>query len=128
MTEEPEDGDQHLARGLWAMGDIVRLRIMRLLPEKVDCSGGYNVTRLAQELGLAQPTVSHHLRMLRMARVVGCTKHCRDVYYYLNKSGCASLLRDLEMLLQSKGVGGEATGPGDQADGVAVGEAGGEAS
>jgi ArsR family transcriptional regulator, arsenate/arsenite/antimonite-responsive transcriptional repressor len=100
MLEAHQEGDQGLARQLWALGDIVRLRMIRLLPTKADCSSGYNVTRLAQEMGLAQPTVSHHLRMLKVAGVVECTKHCRDAYYYLNKEACAELLEDVRELLE----------------------------
>ncbi len=76
--------DEDLARQLWAIGDIVRIRMLRLLPRSEDCSHGNNVSQLAKKLGLSQPTISHHLRILRQTRIVRYRKMCRDVFYWID--------------------------------------------
>ncbi len=54
-----------------------------------------NVSQLAEKLNLSQPTVSHHLRVLRQAGIIECTKLCRDVYYYVNIEEARTLLDTL---------------------------------
>lgn len=76
--------DDELARQLWALGDVVRLRLLALLPRSSDCQSGMNVSSLAEKMELSQPTISHHLRILRQAGIIESTKHCRDVFYYIN--------------------------------------------
>jgi len=74
-----------LAQQLKAVGDPTRLRILQLLPRSKTCRGGYNVSQLADELGIAQPTVSHHLKILFQAKLISCEKMCRDAYYWINE-------------------------------------------
>ena len=74
-----------LARQLKAIGDPTRLRILVLLPCTKTCQGGYNVSQLADELGVPQPTVSHHLKILFQADLIRCEKMCRDAYYWINE-------------------------------------------
>lgn len=71
-----------MAKRLWALGDLARLRLLSLLPQKPTCASRTNVSQLAERLGMSQPTVSHHLRILRQAGFVEYTKHCRDCYYW----------------------------------------------
>lgn len=92
------DTDQ-LARQLWAVGDATRLRLLHLLPTEADCAGGYNVSALAERLGLAQPTVSHHLRVLRQAGIIQSTRMCRDIYYYVDQAEVARVLDNLRAVL-----------------------------
>ena len=69
-----------------ALGDPLRLQILRLLPD-ADCACKvYNVSGLAEKLNVPQPTVSHHLRTLKQAGVVKCRKTCRDVYYWIDRA------------------------------------------
>jgi DNA-binding transcriptional ArsR family regulator len=81
----PAINEEVLARQLWALGDVVRLRILKLLPVVPDCEHGNNVTEIAQRLGISQPTASHHLRILRQAGFIEGRRMCRDVYYSLNE-------------------------------------------
>ena len=74
-----------LARQLKAIGDPTRLRILGLLPRVKTCHGVYNVSQLAGELGIPQPTVSHHLKILFQADLIKCEKMCRDAYYWINE-------------------------------------------
>ncbi|MEX1125750.1 MAG: metalloregulator ArsR/SmtB family transcription factor [Acidimicrobiia bacterium] len=67
------------ARALAALGDPVRLRIVSLLaasPEGTACG-----CELESPLGLSQPTVSHHLRILREAGLVIGRREGRWVHY-----------------------------------------------
>ena len=68
-----------------ALGEPARLRILQLLPLTNKCEDVYNVSELAEELVIPQPTVSHHLRILHRAGLVQCAKMCRDVYYWIDQ-------------------------------------------
>lgn len=60
------------------LSDKTRLNILMLL------SGGEkNVTNLCDELSLPQPTVSHHLGLLRMNNVIGNRRVGKQVFYAL---------------------------------------------
>ncbi|MBD3242430.1 MAG: metalloregulator ArsR/SmtB family transcription factor [Chitinivibrionales bacterium] len=74
-----------LAERLKAVADTTRLRILQLLPTRPDCKLVYNVSELAEELQIPQPTVSHHLKVLYNAGLVKSEKMCRDVYYWIDK-------------------------------------------
>jgi DNA-binding transcriptional ArsR family regulator len=61
------------------LSDKTRLNILMLL------SGGErNVTSLCESLGLPQPTVSHHLGLLRLNNVIGNRRSGKQVFYTLN--------------------------------------------
>ena len=61
------------------LSDGTRLNILFLLSQ-----GERNVTTLCAELGLPQPTVSHHLGLLRMNNVIANRRHGKQVFYSLN--------------------------------------------
>lgn len=61
------------------LSDETRLRIMMLLTQ-----GERNVTSLCEQLGLPQPTVSHHLGLLRMSNLIANRRHGKQVFYGLN--------------------------------------------
>lgn len=61
------------------LSDKTRLSILMRLSD-----GERNVTSLCEELGLPQPTVSHHLGLLRMNNVVGNRRHGKQVFYALH--------------------------------------------
>src|SRR5947199_5004976 len=63
------------------LSDRTRLQIVMLL-----ASGERNVTSLCEELKLPQPTVSHHLGLLRMNRVIINKRHGKQVIYTLDSS------------------------------------------
>ncbi len=91
----PTRHNTDLAKQLWAAGDPVRLRILRMLSPQADCEHGNNVSALAKRLQLAQPTVSHHLRVLRQAGLVSYRKMCRDVFYWIDPAGAAAMTEAL---------------------------------
>src|SRR3954467_2905896 len=61
------------------LSDKTRLNILFLLSE-----GERNVTSLCEELRLPQPTVSHHLGLLRMSNLIGNRRNGKQVFYGLN--------------------------------------------
>lgn len=67
------------------LSDRTRLTILMLLAE-----GERNVTSLCEELNLPQPTVSHHLGLLRMANLIGNRRNGKQVFYTLNGHVSAS--------------------------------------
>jgi ArsR family transcriptional regulator, zinc-responsive transcriptional repressor len=62
------------------LSDRTRLNILMLLAE-----GERNVTSLCEELHLPQPTVSHHLGLLRLNNVIGNRRNGKQVIYTLNR-------------------------------------------
>lgn len=58
--------DDRIAEVARALGHPARIRIVRLLLERERCIGG----DIVEEIGLAQSTVSEHLRILKEAGLV----------------------------------------------------------
>lgn len=70
-----------------ALGHPARIRIVQLLVDRHSCIGG----DIVDELGLAQSTVSEHLRILKLAGVItGEIEHPR-ICYSLNPSILSAL-------------------------------------
>jgi ArsR family transcriptional regulator, arsenate/arsenite/antimonite-responsive transcriptional repressor len=74
----PEPERQRLATQFKALGDPTRLAIVNQLAGSGECC----VCAL-DGLGLSQPTVSHHLRILRDAGLVESTRRGTWAYYRL---------------------------------------------
>jgi ArsR family transcriptional regulator len=74
-----EDRATAMASMLAALADPVRLRIVSMLIDSPDgsCCG----CDLEQPLGLSQPTISHHLKVLRESGLVTGDKDGRWVHY-----------------------------------------------
>jgi ArsR family transcriptional regulator len=73
-TQAPE-----LARRFAALGDPVRLRLLSMLATTPD--GAVCACDLVEPLGKSQPTVSHHLKVLREAGLVTSEKRGVNVWY-----------------------------------------------
>jgi DNA-binding transcriptional ArsR family regulator len=89
-------GDDRFARTFAALGETTRLRIMQLLPREEICAEMYNVVELAEELGLRQPTVSHHLKILAEAGLIHGRRHCNSLYYYVDQQAVLAWLREVK--------------------------------
>jgi len=61
------------------LSDPTRIRVLGLLQ-----AGEMNVTALCRELCLAQPTVSHHLGLMRTAGLLSTRRDGKQVHYSLN--------------------------------------------
>lgn len=92
--------EEDLARCLWTIGDVTRLRILELLPSSPDCDKGKNVSQMAEILDLKQSTVSNHLARLRTLGIVRNTKRCRDVYYWVDPERAEQIVDNLRRSLK----------------------------
>jgi ArsR family transcriptional regulator len=63
-----------------ALGDPVRLQLVDVLRKH---AGKVCVCELVPLFDLAQPTVSHHLKVLRQAGIVGSEREGLWAYYYV---------------------------------------------
>jgi DNA-binding transcriptional ArsR family regulator len=63
-----------------AVSDSTRQRILQLL-----VNGELCVSDIAKHFDMAQPSISHHLDMLKRAGLVTSQKRGREVYYSLNR-------------------------------------------
>jgi DNA-binding transcriptional ArsR family regulator len=68
-----------LSRLFGLLGDPTRVRIILLL-----CRGEMNVSSLCQTLGLPQPTVSHHLGLLRRGGILQTRREGKAIFYALD--------------------------------------------
>lgn len=74
-----ESAAEEMAPLLSALGDPVRLRIISMLAAAPD--GSACGCDLETPLGLSQPTVSHHLKILRRAGLVEGSREGRWIHY-----------------------------------------------
>ncbi|PIP07432.1 MAG: transcriptional regulator [Syntrophobacterales bacterium CG23_combo_of_CG06-09_8_20_14_all_48_27] len=65
-------------RVMKALSDPNRVKLLKMLQHKMMC-----VCEIQAALGIAQPTVSKHLKQLQGAGLVGCRKDGLWVNYYL---------------------------------------------
>ena len=74
----PQDVEQ-LTALFKLLSDKTRLQILLLLAD-----GERNVTSLCDALGLPQPTVSHHLGLLRTSSLIANRRHGKQIFYALD--------------------------------------------
>ena len=78
------------ARRFKALSDPARVRILSLIAESGEICG----CDLEGPLGLSQPTVSHHLKMLAEAELIHKERRGKWVYAHLRQEGF-NALRDV---------------------------------
>ena len=76
LDEEAAEG---LAQAFKALGDPVRIRLLSILASAP--TGEVCACDLTEPVGKSQPTVSHHLKILREAGLVTSRKHGTWVHY-----------------------------------------------
>ncbi|MBN6056520.1 helix-turn-helix transcriptional regulator [Nonomuraea sp. RK-328] len=76
-----EDDAAGLARMFKALSDPVRLRLLSLIASHE--GGEACVCDLTGPFDVSQPTISHHLRVLREAGLVGSERRGTWVYYWV---------------------------------------------
>ncbi|RAJ61874.1 DNA-binding transcriptional ArsR family regulator [Streptomyces sp. Amel2xB2] len=83
LLTAPLDEEQaaELAPLFKALGDPVRLRLLSLIASRQ--GGEICVCELTPAFDLSQPTVSHHLKLLRQAGLIDCERRGTWVYYWL---------------------------------------------
>jgi ArsR family transcriptional regulator, arsenate/arsenite/antimonite-responsive transcriptional repressor len=83
LTSAPLDEDRavELAAVFKALGDPVRLRLLSMIASRA--GGEVCVCELTPAFELSQPTISHHLKLLRQAGLIDCERRGTWVYYWL---------------------------------------------
>ena len=83
LVREPigESAAAGLAQVFKALADPVRLRLVSLIGAHQ--GGEVCVCELATAFDLTQPTISHHLKVLREAGIIDCERRGTWVYYWL---------------------------------------------
>ena len=66
----------------------VRIQILTMLARS---PGQVCVCDLEAALPVKQPTVSHHLKLLRDAGLIDCERHGMFAYYFVNRTALATL-------------------------------------
>src|SRR6476661_10791867 len=96
MIKQPAtDTNEHLeqlAALFRLLSDRTRLTLLMLLAD-----GERNVTSLCETLKLPQPTVSHHLGLLRMSNVITNRRDGKQVFYSLNGRVDAGVNKELQI-------------------------------
>ena len=85
-ADQPLEAASELLR---ALASPVRLGIVREL-----ASGGKRVHELVEALGVSQPLVSQHLRVLRTSRIVTAHRQAREIEYTLADDHVAHIVLD----------------------------------
>ena len=79
-----------------ALSDGTRQRILELLNR-----GEMSVGEIVKHFRISQPSVSHHLDILKRAKMVTYEKRGREVYYRINRDEieecCGSFFRKIDL-------------------------------
>ncbi|TMF59898.1 MAG: helix-turn-helix transcriptional regulator [Chloroflexi bacterium] len=78
-----------------ALASVTRLRILQVLAGIPEIT----VQELADAIGVSQPRLSWHLRMLRRGQLVRAHREGRTVHYSLNREGLNAFHRELSTLI-----------------------------
>lgn len=100
------DTDVDTLGALRALVEPVRWRIVELLADEELC-----VCHIVEELGVAQPLVSHHLRILRDAGLVDTERYRYWTYYRLRPDALAPLRDRLDRIVSPPSAAGERRRP-----------------
>lgn len=76
---------------LTALGDEVRQHLMLVMMESGRCEG-LRVGEIAARTNLSRPAVSHHLRILKDAGIVGMRREGTRNYYFFDAAGSLDAL------------------------------------
>jgi ArsR family transcriptional regulator len=71
---------------LKALADSHRQNILKLLSRQE-----MGACEIIHAIGLSQPAVSHHLKILKRAKLIACEKEGKIVFYTLHKKGLMAL-------------------------------------
>lgn len=73
-----------------ALADATRQKIMQLC-----CCNWLSVTEIVEQIDVSQPTVSHHLAILRQAGLVETRQKGKQIFYTLNQDKVAACCGNL---------------------------------
>jgi len=108
MTPLATDQAVELSEMFRIMGDVSRLRIiLSCLDERMA------VGQIATRLDLSPSLVSHHLRLLRAARILRAERQGKNVYYAAADDHIRCVIEDMVAHVREPAAGDE--GPGEDA-------------
>ncbi|MCV7410709.1 transcriptional regulator [Mycobacterium florentinum] len=84
-----------LATMFKALGDPVRLRLLSLIASHP--GGEACVCEISSTFDVSQPTISHHLKLLRAAGLIDCERRGTWVYYWVIPSALQQLSSALKV-------------------------------
>ena len=93
----PADQALQLAETFHLLGDANRLRLVCACLD-----GGVSVQALAERLGLSPSLASHHLRLLRAARLMRTERQGKRVFYHVADDHIRRVLEDMIEHLQEE--------------------------
>lgn len=73
-----------------ALGDETRIEILEIIGKKE-----MNASDVAYKCTLTRSTISHHLQILKRAKILESRKEGKEIYYSLNMSTIKSLSQSL---------------------------------
>jgi DNA-binding transcriptional ArsR family regulator len=89
VTALGESQAAELAAMFKALGDPVRLRLLSLIASHP--GGEACVCEISATFDVSQPTISHHLKLLRAAGLLDCERRGTWVYYWVIPSALQQL-------------------------------------
>lgn len=93
----PTEDDAVDAAGIFScLSDTTRVRLLSMLAVSDMC-----VCEMADLLGMSQPAVSHHLRILRQCESISFRKQGQRTVYYLNDNETGNMIRRLLNVVKS---------------------------
>lgn len=92
-----EDDAADIAALFSYLSDSTRVRLLSMLAVSEMC-----VCEMADVLGMSQPAISHHLRVLRQCDVVGFRKQGQRALYSLNDNETGRTIRRLLAITAGK--------------------------
>jgi DNA-binding transcriptional ArsR family regulator len=102
-SEQKDSPDHKLTLVLQAIADPARRKILRALKEKGACSIGKPVGLCASDIEtrihLSQPTISHHMSILKKAGLVEAEKLGQWMWYRRNEAALQECTRTLRKSL-----------------------------
>lgn len=93
-TEEAKE----VSEAMQILGHPIRLQILDMLARN---EGQVCVCDIEGEVPVKQPTVSHHLRLLREAGLIDCERHGLWAYYFVKRDALAAMQKLITRQLQA---------------------------
>ena len=91
LSTRPDDDQVALvADTCRLLGDPTRLRVLLACLD-----GPVSVGGIVERTGASQPLVSHHLRLLRGARLVKGERHAKQIFYEIADHHVSHVLQDM---------------------------------
>lgn len=94
------DAAQRLSADLTTLAHPIRLQILDMLAQS---DGHVCVCDLESALPVKQPTVSHHLKLLREAGLIDCERRGLWAYYFVRREAMAALRQRVSAQLEALG-------------------------